>query len=67
MACIYLFMNARLEKNDKFSTDLTRNTSRNVSESPKIFPYKSNKFSTDLTRNTSRNVSESPKIFPINK
>jgi len=39
MACIYLFnMNESLEKNDKFSTDLTRNTSRNVSESPKISP-----------------------------
>ena len=35
---LFIQYERKLRKNDKFSTDLTRNTSRNVSESPKIFP-----------------------------
>ena len=38
MACIYMQYERKLRKNDKFNTDLTRTTSRNVNESPKIFP-----------------------------
>ena len=38
---MYLFIQYERKlkkKEDKFNTDLTRNTSRNVNKSPKIFP-----------------------------